>query len=81
MDAKSTLLNERLGSLLKQAAAVASELQSIEQGGGTLDQDVLASSFDDDTMSKEVGEKVRSPLNNIISDRESHVFNTIKNTM
>ena len=35
MDAKSTLLNEKLESLLKQAAAVASELQSIEQGTDT----------------------------------------------
>jgi hypothetical protein len=35
MDAKSTLLNEKLESLLKQAAAVASELQSLEQGCGT----------------------------------------------
>lgn len=35
MDAKSTLLKERLESLLQQAAAVASELQGIEQGSGT----------------------------------------------
>jgi len=35
MDAKSTLLKEKLESLLKQATAVASELQSVEQGGGT----------------------------------------------
>ncbi len=35
MDAKSTLLKERLESLLKQAAAVASQLQGIEQGSGT----------------------------------------------
>jgi hypothetical protein len=35
MDAKSTLLNEKLESLLKQSAAVASELQSIEQGSET----------------------------------------------
>jgi hypothetical protein len=35
MDAKSTLLNERLESLLQQAAAVAAELQGIEQGSGT----------------------------------------------
>ncbi len=35
MDAKSTLLNEKLESLLKQAAAVASELQGLEQASGT----------------------------------------------
>ena len=35
MDAKSTLLNAKLESLLKQAAAVASQLQGIEQGSGT----------------------------------------------
>jgi len=35
MDAKSTLLNEKLESLLKQASAVASELQSHEQGSAT----------------------------------------------
>lgn len=35
MDAKSTLLNEKLESLLKQASTVASELQMLEQGSST----------------------------------------------
>ncbi len=35
MDAKSTLLKQKLDDLLSQAAAVASELQGIEQGTQT----------------------------------------------
>jgi len=35
MDAKSKLLKEKLDGLLKQAAAVASEIQSVEQVEGT----------------------------------------------
>ena len=35
MDAKQTLMEEKLAELLKQAAAVASELQALEQGPGT----------------------------------------------
>ena len=35
MDAKQSLLKEKLGSLLKQAASVAAQLQAAEQGNKT----------------------------------------------
>lgn len=35
MDAKQALMEEKLAELLKQAAAVASQLQALEQGPGT----------------------------------------------
>ena len=40
------------------------------------DKDALAESFDNDSIQKEVVFKVKLPLMNIISDRDSHVFKT-----
>ena len=55
-------------------------LEDIENAN-VKDEDALAPSFDNDSISKEVGRKVKQPLNNIISDRESHVFISQKMTL